>query len=486
MKRKLTAIILSFVMLFVSGSVLAVGTETLEESKYSGEYSAFELIAKYVAERYIDESLTEDEIMKKGISKLLENNDPLLVQLLKSTLESLDDYSEFYTPEEYKAFQDTLNQNFYGIGISMRMSDDGYVEIIDFVNEDSKAEKAGLKIGDKICKVDGEDVTGLSMSEVRNKIIGEENTSVRVSVLRDGEEFEFITTRVAVHESSVKTAELKGNIGYIQIITFNTTTTSEFTEALDWLREKNIKKIILDLRNNGGGLVSSSVEIAQQIVKKGKIIDVKFRDKKYNVTYESKLEKPEFDFAVLVNEYTASASEILASAIQDSKSGTLIGTKTFGKAVIQNTYPLSNGSVFKLTTGQYVTRNGKEINHIGLTPDVEVENNTDKIDTSNYTPFDYTTRQSYGDSADNIKAAKERLYLLEFYSGNTDNDVFDGELKTAIKDFQKANDLLSYGVLDIPTQKKIEKVFSKQEVTSDNQFEKAYELMGGNLDELNQ
>ena len=304
-------------------------------------------------------------------------------------------------------------------------------------------------------------------------------------MLRDREELEFITTRVAVHENSVNSAELKGNIGYIQITTFNSTTTDEFTDALDWMREKNIKKIILDLRNNGGGLVSSSVEIAQQIVKKGKIIDVKFRDTKYNVTYESKLDKPEFDFAVLVNEHTASASEILASAIQDSKDGTLIGTKTFGKAVIQNTYPLSNGSVFKLTTGQYVTRNGKEINHIGLTPDVEVENTTDRIDTSKYTPFDYTTKQSYGNSSDNVKAAKERLYLLDFYNGNTDSDVFDDELKTAIKDFQKANDLLSYGVLDIPTQKKIEKVFSKLEVTTDNQFEKAYELMGGNLEDLN-
>ena len=197
MKKKLTAAILSVVMLLMSGSVFAAGTETAEESKYSGEYGAFEQMAKYVAERYIDDSLTEEEIMKQGLSKLLENNDPLLVQLLKSMLESLDDYSEFYTPEEYKAFQDKLNQNFYGIGISMKMSDDGYVEIVGFLNEDSKAEKAGLKIGDKICKVDGENVTGWSISEVRNKIIGEENTSVRVSVLRDGEELEFITTRVA-------------------------------------------------------------------------------------------------------------------------------------------------------------------------------------------------------------------------------------------------------------------------------------------------
>ena len=152
MKKKLTAAILSVVMLLMSGSVFAAGTETAEESKYSGEYGAFEQMAKYVAERYIDDSLTEEEIMKQGLSKLLENNDPLLVQLLKSMLESLDDYSEFYTPEEYKAFQDKLNQNFYGIGISMKMSDDGYVEIV-FSMRTVRLKKQDLKSATRFARL---------------------------------------------------------------------------------------------------------------------------------------------------------------------------------------------------------------------------------------------------------------------------------------------------------------------------------------------
>ena len=153
MKKKLTAAILSVVMLLMSGSVFAAGTETAEESKYSGEYGAFEQMAKYVAERYIDDSLTEEEIMKQGLSKLLENNDPLLVQLLKSMLESLDDYSEFYTPEEYKAFQDKLNQNFYGIGISMKMSDDGYVEIVVFSMRTVRLKKQDLKSATRFARL---------------------------------------------------------------------------------------------------------------------------------------------------------------------------------------------------------------------------------------------------------------------------------------------------------------------------------------------
>lgn len=468
MKNKLTAIILSMVML--------VPCTCFAQDSYSGEYEAFSQVAKYISERYIDDTLTQEEIMNQGISKLLDGDDEMLVTLLKATLEGLDDYSEFYTAEEYKSFESDLNHSFYGIGISMKLSDDGYVEIVSFVDENSKAKKAGLCVGDKICKVDGEDVTGLGVSELREKIVGEENTSVKISVLRDGEELEFITTRVAVHDSTVLTAELENNIGYIQIISFSSETADEFSEALDFMREKDVENIILDLRNNGGGLVSASVDIAKMIVQKGKIIDVKFRDSKYNVTYESKLNKKEFDFAVLVNEYTASASEILASALQDSGSGILIGTTTFGKAVIQNTYPLSNGSVFKLTTGRYITRNGKEINRIGLTPDIEVENTTEKIDMSEYISFDYVTKSALGNKGDNVIAAKERLSLLNYYNGDVENNVFDEELKDAVADFQSMNNLLSYGVLDVATQKKLDKVVSKLEINKDNQFEKAYQM----------
>lgn len=477
MRKRITAATLALLMLVMPHCTYA-------NDEYSGEYGAYEQVAKYISERYIDETLTQDEIMKQGLSKLLENNDPLLVQLLKSMLESLDDYSEFYTAEEYKQFENSLNRSFYGIGISMKMSDDGYVEIVSFVNEDSKAEKAGLRIGDKICKVDGEDVTGLTVSKVREKVVGEENTTVKISVLRDGEEFEFITTRIAVRDATVQSAELKDNIGYIQILSFSSETANEFDEALEFMREQDIKNIILDLRDNGGGLVSTSIEIAKKIVKKGKIVDVKFRDSKYNVTYESSLTKNEFDFVVLVNEHTASASEILASAIQDSGTGKLIGTNTFGKAVIQNTYPLSNGSVFKLTTGRYITRNGSEINHIGLFPDIEVENVTERVDLSNYTSFDFETTNYLGSTGDNVKSAKEKLSVLNYYTESINDSVFDTDLKTAISDFQRINGLLAYGVLDVATQKKIDKVLSKIEITTDKQFEKAYELCGGSIDNL--
>lgn len=483
--KRIIAAALSAAMLCASGAVFAAQSKTTEtEMQYSGEYTAFKQIADYIAERYIDESYTSDAIMAQGLSALLANNDPLLVELLKATLESMDDYSEFYTPEEYKEFENQITNTFYGIGVSMKMGEDGYVVITGFAEENGNAEKAGFRIGDKFFKVNGDDVTGMSLQEVRSKVIGEEGTTVKITVLRDDREVELTATRVAVSSITVSGGMLDGGIGYIQIATFGPNTASEFEELLDFMRENNVTKIILDLRDNGGGLVSAATDIAQMIVPKGKIIDVKYRQSKYNMTYNSNLTKKEFDFMVLVNEHTASASEILASAIQDSGAGKLVGTTTFGKAVIQNTFPLTNGSMFKLTVGQYITRNGKEINHVGLTPDEYAENEKSKLDLSGYSQFDFNTKSVLGNSGENVKAAKERLALIGYYNGDTENDVFDTELREAVINFQRANDIFSYGILDVVTQARIENIVSQLEKTDDNQLIKAYEMFGGKAEDL--
>lgn len=486
--KRIFAGFLSAAMLFASVSVLAAKTDDdekeIQEIQQSGEFIAFNQIAEFIAENYIDDFYTSDKVIEKGLSKLLENDEELLISLLKATLSSMDDYSEFFTPEEYEAFKNQLSHTFYGIGVTMQMGEDGYVEITGFAEENGNAEKAGFRIGDKFCKVNGEDVTGLSLEAVRAKVIGEEGTKVKITVLRDNREIELTATRVAVNANTVLSGILSGNIGYIQILSFGVNTANEFAEQLDVMRKQNVKNIILDMRNNGGGLVPAAAEIAKTIVPKGKIIDVKYRRPQYDMTYTSNLTKKEFDFIVLVNEHTASASEILASAIQDSGAGKLVGTTTFGKAVIQNTYQLENKAVLKLTAGQYITRNGKEINHVGLTPDEYVENETAGLDMSEYSEFDFRTRAALGSGGENVKAAKERLYILGYYNGDTENSVFDAELKEAVSDFQRAHDILSYGVLDIITQARIDSEVSKIETTTDNQLIKAYEMFGGKKENL--
>lgn len=479
--RKLTAAAITIVMLFSSQSIFAAPQENTQE--YSGEFEVFRSIADFVANNYIDDSYTIDDIMKKGLSELLENDEQLLIELLKATLESMDDYSEFYTPEEFKKFQEQLNKTFYGIGVSVKQMESGYIEIVGFPSGSDNAQKAGFEVGDKIVKVDGNDVTGLDLQSVRDRLVGEEGTTVAVTVLRDGKEIELTAQRIATNDRTVAGAVLKGDIGYIQILTFGLKTDEEFAEQLDVMREKGVKKIILDLRNNGGGVVNAAIGIAELIVPKGKIIDVKYRQPEYNATYNSQLEKKEFDFAVLVNSHTASSAEILASAIQDSGAGKLVGETTFGKAVIQNTYTTISSAI-KLTTGKYITRNGKEINKVGLTPDIEVKDTISGVDMNEFTAFDYTTRTSCGFRSNNVKSAKEKLKLLGIYEGNTENDMLDTGFRNVLKEFQRQNDILAYGVLDVVTQETIDDIISKVEITDNKQFETAYELLGGNVDNL--
>ena len=454
----------------------------------SKNFINYRTLAMYISQFYIDETISEEDAMLMGLSKYLDEEDGALDAMLKSMFSSLDPYSEFMTSEEFVEFQNSIEQTFYGIGVSLRQNGE-YVEIVGFVEENGLAEESGFMVGDKIVKVDGTDVVGWSLDDVRNKVIGEVNTSVNITVLRGDEYVDLVGIRTEVRKDTVSSALLKNNIGYIRIISFGSNTADEFREALKNLSDKGVKKIILDLRDNGGGLSDAAVSIAGMIVPKGKIIDVKYRQSEYDVTYNSYLPSTDKKWIVLVNEHTASASEILASAIQDSGVGKLYGDQTFGKAVVQQVYPLGSGAsygsrVFKLTVAQYITRNGHEINGIGLMPDEYVINTREPIDATQYTTFDFKTKWSIGDSGNGVRAAKERLYMLGYYTGNTDNEDFFKDLQNAVKAFQIDMGLVPYGVIDIPTQVHMENRFEKLELYTDNQLEEAYKAFGGRIEDL--
>ena len=447
-------------------------------------YQAYEQIAGYIADRYLDDSYTAEDIMKLGLSKYLEEKgDDALIELLKAAMSQLDPYSDFYSRDEYREYTDELNRTFYGLGIVMRQ-DGEYVTIEGFVEEDSLAEKTGFKIGDKIIKVNGTNVIGSSLTEVRNLVIGELGTTVPITLLRDGQEIELIGTRTAVSSSTVSVSVLDGNIGYIKIGNFASGTAAEFAEAADMLKGEGVKKLILDLRNSPGGMVTAATQIAGRIVPEGKVVDVKFRNAEQDYTYYSELKEPPFEIVTLVNNNTASSAEILASAIQDSGAGILMGEQTFGKAVIQSTYTLLNGMAFKLTVGQYLTRNGNEIDKVGLTPDIEVSNYKKLIDTTGYTKFNFLDPVSVGMSGTNVSAAKERLYVMNYFIGNLGNDVFNTDLEESVRDFQRDNGLVDSGVIDVPTQIKLKEVFESLETTVDVQLQEAYKHFGGDPDKL--
>lgn len=477
--KKFTAGILCIAILLMQSVVFADTKDSAIEK--SEGYQVWENIAGYVSEMYIDETLTKEDIMMMGLSSYLDDEDAM-VALLKKTLESLDPYSTFMTYEEYKNYTAALDGVLFGLGVTIEQREDG-VYITGFA-EESLAPQAGFCEGDKIYAVEGVNMVESSLEEVRAAIVGEIGTKVNVTVQRGEELIELVGTRCAINTATVTGGILNGNIGYIQILQFGSNTPSEVRAMLDSFHSNDVKKLIIDLRDNTGGLLNSAIAISKMLVTKGKIIDVSYREKSLNQSYYSTLEKSYYETIVLVNGNTASAAEIFASAMQESGSAKLYGTQTFGKGIVQATFPLNNGSIIKMTTGEYITRNGNKINEIGIEPDVYVENYTEKIEIGQYTPFTFTDKWSLGSRGVPVKAAKERLYMLGYFNGNSENDVFNVQLQDAIKLYQSLNGLSASGVLDIPTQVKLDRTFGSLEKEVDVQLRTAYAAFGGNPDEL--
>lgn len=472
MKKRFFALILSAVM--TMGCVVSAETD-------SPGYDQFERISSYGANLYIDDSVTTEYIMTEALKKIINEDPELAIKLVKAGFQSLDEYSEYYTPEDYEQFKKNLDRVVYGIGVVIQEMD-GYVTVMSVV-DDGGAKAAGVIPGDKISKVDGVDVKGAGIDKVQNLIVGDVDTKVVVTFLRGDQEFECEITRKEVHDQTVAGGILKGNIGYIVITKFAQKTSEEFAKVLADFDKAGVKNIILDLRNNPGGYFDSAVEIAQMTVPEGPIVTTVFRDESASGVVNSTLKNPKYKFCVLINKNSASSAEILASAMGDSGVGFLVGEQSYGKGVIQGMYEMWDGSAFKITTGKYFTRNGTDINGNGIEPHEYIENSTRRINITKYSTFDYKTKPTVGDVSQNVRAAKERLRILGYYYGPID-DTFEPEFKDVIYKFQADSGLGPYGVLDISTQVKIENTFYKIEVEYDDQLVYAYEYFGGNEEDL--
>lgn len=472
MKRaKIFSLVLSGIMLF---------GQMVSAEEYSA-YDDFERLSNYAANLYIDDSITGEDLMDEALKKVMKEKPELANELIKAAFASLDEYSEFYTQEEYELFTKNINHIVYGIGVVIQKMGD-YVTIMSVV-EGGGAEAAGILPEDKISKVNGVDVKGESVDKVQDMVVGELGTEVTITFLRGDTEFERTITRQEVTGTTVSGAILEGNIGYIEILNFASKTDLEFFDVLSDFDEAGVTKIILDLRGNPGGYLYSAINVARSIIPKGIICSTVYRNEEENEVFESELENPKYQFAVLIDKNTASAAEVIASAIKDSEVGILIGEKSYGKGVIQQMFQLFDGSAFKITTGRYFTRNGKDINGGGIDPHEAIDNTTKRIDITKYSTFDYKTKPKLGETSKNVYAAKERLALMGLYRGSLDEN-FDKELEQVVRDFQEAVGLYPYGVLDISTQVQIENRFYVLEELVDRQFIYAYEYFGGNADAL--
>ena len=298
----------------------------------------------------------------------------------KGMIAGLDDaYAAYYTKEEYQSMMDSTNGSYYGIGVEMSQNMTTGIITITRVFEGSPAEEAGLLPGDIIYKVQDTEVTGEDLTKVVSMVKGAEGTTVPISVAREGESdyLTFDVERRTIEISTVEHRMLDGNIGYISIASFDDVTVNQFLTALEDLENQGETALIIDLRNNGGGLVSSAGSILDRLLPEGLIV---YTEDKYGNREELKSDAENYfdkPLAVLVNGNSASASEIFAGAIKDYGIGTLVGTQTFGKGIVQKVYPLSDGTAVKLTVSKYYTPKGNNIHGIGIAPDVEVELDAD-------------------------------------------------------------------------------------------------------------
>ncbi len=294
--------------------------------------------------------------------------------LYKGLLESLDDpYSVYYTPDEVEKLNETISGTYTGIGAYVSKDASTGCPKIAGVISGAPAETAGLQTDDILLEADGESLQDLDLDMAVSRIRGEKGTTVHLTISRDGKKQEVDVMREEVHSETAAGEMLEDGIGYLQIAEFDDVTPDQFTEELKKLQDQGMKGLILDLRNNPGGTVEAVTSVAQYLIPEGLVFYMQYPDgsrKEYKADGTDWINLP---IAVLVNGNSASASEILSSAIQDSGAGTIIGTQTYGKGVVQTVYSLQDGTEVKLTISEYFTRNGHEINKIGVTPDQTVE-----------------------------------------------------------------------------------------------------------------
>jgi len=304
------------------------------------------------------------------------NEEKLLEGAIKGYISGLEDeYSEYFTKEELEEYKAEALGNYTGIGIYMVKDTERNLILVLSPIKGSPAEKAGILPGDIISKIDGVSYTGEQMTDASTKIKkGEIGTKVKLEIIRDTEVLELEVIREEIKINHVESKVLENNIGYLSLSTFDEGSSEEFKTKMEEFSSKNIKSIIIDLRNNGGGIVDEAVNIADLFTNKDETLLITVdKNGKEEITKAKQNKIYDMEIVILTNENTASASEILAGALRDKAEAKIVGTKTYGKGVIQQLITLNDGSGLKITTNEYYTPNRIKINKEGIIPDETVE-----------------------------------------------------------------------------------------------------------------
>jgi carboxyl-terminal processing protease len=324
--------------------------------------------------RTIDRAIVEASAESRG--KLSDHQTAYVA--LDGMMRSVKDrYTVFLNPKDYAGLNEDLDGgDFGGTGIVIQVDDQTKYIVVENIVPDGPADKAGVQQDDLITAIDGTSTKGMTVQQASAKLRGKEGTSVSLTLSREGAaQSPIAITRAKIHELSVYEKMFPGKIGYVELTVFGRDTGAELNAALTRLQQEGARAIVMDLRDNGGGYLDAAVAVSSKFISSGPIVSVESRASNITTLDADDTAIDPLPLVVLVNQYTASASEITSGAIQDSGVGTIMGTKTFGKGVVQTIFPLSDGSAVKITTARYLTPRNRDINHLGISPDVPVVEN---------------------------------------------------------------------------------------------------------------
>ena len=391
---------------------------------------------------------------------------------IKGMFGALDKNSTYFTPEEYKSFTSNITGEFAGVGIYIEESED-YIKVISAI-KDTPAFRAGILPGDLIVNVDGKDMKGYATEQAAALMKGPPGTKVQIGIRREGinDIIYMDITRELIKINPVEYEILPDNIGFIKITQFNGHVVENLNKAMTEFKAKNVKGLIIDVRNNPGGLLDEVIKVCQQLIPKGPIVSIKYKDKPQEI-HSSTLAKAPYKIVMLVNEGSASASEIMAAAIKESGTGKLVGTKTYGKGTVQTVLNLTDGSGLKVTIANYLTPKGFILDGIGIMPDFEVQDTTaDEI--KQYAPISVQKSIKLKDVSLDVLGIQQRLKALGYQLGSLDG-VFGNGTLTLVKKFQADNKLKLDGSMDADDIKILNTKFDSQTASKDAQLDKAVE-----------
>lgn len=433
---------------------------TVESTEIEEELKPLVEALDILSKRYL-EDVSREELINAAISGMVESlGDP---------------QTNFFTTSDYNEMMIKIDGSFSGIGVEISAVDD-YITVVETI-KNTPGEKAGLLAGDRIVAVDGQSIVGVTPVEAAQMMRGPEGTKVTLTVERENIEkpLTFTIMRANIVVPSVFAEMLEGKIAYIQITTFDEHTGSDFQKALLELEAQGMRGLILDLRDNPGGLLDQAVKIGQEILPAGPITHMVDREGNLLQTYQSYGTEKNYPIVVLINGNSASASEIIAGALQDTGTAILVGTKTYGKATVQHLEALSNQSGIRYTVAKYQTPKGRDIHGQGLEPDVQVELTEDYF----VLRHGIITELKPGDEGANVLILQKILRVLGYSVDATGK--FDEVTVQAVRSFQEQHNLSVSGQVDLATRKEINKQIESILPAKDLQLQKALEIIDSKI-----